>query len=277
MADSANPLRQFFRQPALYLRLTSDGQYWPSGSLDMPVNKELPVYPMTAIDEITYRTPDALFNGQATVSVIQSCLPNIKDAWKMPVIDLNSTLIAMRIASTGHNMEIESACPACGETNDFELDLRNVLAQQTTPDYSKSVSQGDLEIYFKPMSYEDQNKVNIAQFEQQRAITNIANSNDSEEIKTQQLNTVLASINNITTEALKYTIGGIKTPQALVTEPEFIDEFLKNCDRNLYNRIKDYAVELRQQGEFKPLEMTCSHCSHEYQQNFGLDNSNFFG
>ena len=32
------------------------------------------------IDEITFKTPDALLNGQATVDVIQSCIPNIKDA-----------------------------------------------------------------------------------------------------------------------------------------------------------------------------------------------------
>lgn len=276
MADSANPLRQFFRQPALYLRLTSDGQWWAPNSLDMPVNKELPVYPMTAIDEITYRTPDALFNGQATVSVIQSCLPNVKDAWKMPVIDLNSILISIRIASTGHNMGIKSDCPACGENNEFELDLRNILSQQEQPDYSKSIQHGDLEIYFRPMTYEDQNKINIAQFEQQRAITNIANSKETEDVKTQQLNVVLASINQLTTQAIKYSIGGIKTPQALVTEEVFIDEFLANCDRNLYNKIKDFVVNLRGNGDLKPLEMTCAHCNHQYKQEFGLDNSNFF-
>ena len=55
----------------------------------MPENRELPVYPMTAIDEITYRTPDALFNGQAVVNVIHSCVPNIKNAWEIPGTDLD--------------------------------------------------------------------------------------------------------------------------------------------------------------------------------------------
>ncbi len=70
MTQTANPLRQFFRQPAIYLRLPSNGNFWPKDSIDFPANMELPVLPMTAIDEITYRTPDALFNGQAVVSVI---------------------------------------------------------------------------------------------------------------------------------------------------------------------------------------------------------------
>ena len=75
MSQSVNPLKQFFRQPAIYMRLPSQGEYWPEGSIALPENKELPVYPMTAIDEITYRTPDALFNGQAVVNVIKSCVP----------------------------------------------------------------------------------------------------------------------------------------------------------------------------------------------------------
>ena len=124
MLQTSNPLQQFFRQPAIYIRLPSDGQHWPPGSLNMPANHELPVYPMTAIDEITYRTPDALFNGQSTISVIQSCVPNIKNAWHMPGIDLNSVLIAIRVASYGHNMEVDSSCPSCESLGEYVTDLR---------------------------------------------------------------------------------------------------------------------------------------------------------
>jgi hypothetical protein len=57
MSQNANPLKQYFRQPAVYLNVCrQQGQFWPQGSLEMPANKELPVLPMTAIDEITYRT-----------------------------------------------------------------------------------------------------------------------------------------------------------------------------------------------------------------------------
>ena len=90
MTQTSNPLQQFFRQPALYIRLPSEGRQWPPGSINMPPNQEIPVLPMNAIDEITYRTPDALFNGSATVNVIQSCIPSIVNAWVMPQIDLNT-------------------------------------------------------------------------------------------------------------------------------------------------------------------------------------------
>ena len=60
-----NPLRQFFRRPAVFFKLPSGGKNYAPGVLDMPENEEFPVYPMTAIDEISMRTPDALFNGSA--------------------------------------------------------------------------------------------------------------------------------------------------------------------------------------------------------------------
>ena len=109
----SNPLSQFFRQPAIHIRLPSGGKFYPVGSINMPPNGELPVLPMTAVDEITYRTPDALFNGSAVVSVIQSCVPSIKDAWQMPSQDIDAVMIAIRIASFGHGMDINTQCPAC--------------------------------------------------------------------------------------------------------------------------------------------------------------------
>ena len=101
-----NPLTQYFRQPAIYIRLPSQGKFYPNGSLNMPPNGELPVLPMTSVDEITYRTPDALFNGSATVSVIKSCVPNIRDPWVMPSADMDAVLVGIRIASYGHDMDM---------------------------------------------------------------------------------------------------------------------------------------------------------------------------
>jgi hypothetical protein len=126
MTQFANPLAQYFRQPAMYLQLPSEGNFWPQGTLTATQNKEIPVLPMTAIDEITYRTPDALFNGTAVVNVIQSCIPNIKNAWDAPSVDINAILVAIRIASYGHEMELTSQCPKCETVDDYGIDLRRL-------------------------------------------------------------------------------------------------------------------------------------------------------
>ena len=163
--DQNNPLRQYFRQPAIYIRLPSNGSFYPQGAIEIPPNGEFPVYPMTAIDEITYRTPDALFNGQAVVNVIQSCIPAIKDAWAVPTTDMDTILIAIRIASYGHEMDFSTQCPRCNEVTEQGIDLRSVLDTLKSPDYKKPITHGDIEIYFKPMTYQNYNENNQLQFE----------------------------------------------------------------------------------------------------------------
>ena len=276
MNQSVNPLRQFFRQPAIYMKLPSDGQFWPPGSLDMPVNRELPILPMTAIDEISYRTPDALFNGAAVTSVIKSCVPNIKDPWKIPSIDLNSLLIAIRIASYGHGMEINSTCPACNTTNEFELDLRSVMAQVESPDYSSTIKYNDIEIFFHPITYDVQNDINLKQFEQQRLIQLLPGSDLPDDEKSQRLTEAVKAITDITVMAIQNSIAGIRTPQAMVTESGFILEFLNNCDRKLFTIIRDHIVNMRTKSDLKPLHIVCTECKHEYDQDFTLDTASFF-
>jgi len=278
MPQTANPLKQFFRQPSIYLSLPSGGHHWPATALTMPENRELPVYPMTAIDEITYRTPDALFSGQAVVNVIHSCVPNIKNAWEVPGVDLNAVLIAIRIASYGHEMEIATRCPACETESDFGIDLRMVLDSIREPDYSTPIQHGDLEITLMPVSYRNQNQVGLKQYEQQRSVQQIqTDPNTSDEEKIKQLNEVMHLITELTIETLKYSIASIRTPDTLVTEIEFIRDFLVNCDRKLYQEIRDRVIELRNSSELKPFEVVCPNCNHKHEQTLTLDQAAFFG
>ncbi len=274
--DTTNPLRQFFRQPAIYLRLPSGGDHWPADSLDMPQNGELPVYPMTAVDEITYRTPDALFNGQAVVNVVQSCIPAIRNAWHMPAQDFNSVMAAIRIASYGHAMDIETTCAKCANTDTFSLDLRSVLDQLTSPDYHKALEVNGLEITFRPMDFEQQNKISTEQFEHQRLIQAIPESDLTDEQKMTEMATVMQKIQNLTIRVLAISIGSIRTPATLVTEAKWIEEFLANCDRTAFGAIRDHVVGLREQTDLKPMTLTCTACKAEYQQRLNLDQSGFF-
>jgi hypothetical protein len=272
----SNPLSQYFRQPSIYIKLPSQGQNYPAGTLVIPANGELPVYPMTAIDEITYRTPDALFNGQATVNVIQSCVPNIKDAWAVPSIDLDTILIAIRIASYGHDMEFATTCPACQDTTERSIDLRTMLDALRAPDYAAHVSHGDLSIYFRPLNYKNLNDNSALQYEQQKLLQVIPDSTISEADKMTALTQAFKSLTEITIRSLAISITAIKTPQALVSEPAHIEEFLKNCERDLFNQIRDHVLQLREQSELQPLKLECTACNHQYQQALTLDMASFF-
>lgn len=273
---SNNPLKQYFRQPAIYVRLPSQGKFYPPGTVNMPPTSELPVYPMTAIDEITYRTPDALFNGQATVNVLQSCVPDIKDVWSTPAMDIDTLLIAIRIASYGHDMDFGTKCPKCGHECEHTVDLRGVLDRMKTPDYNKSLNSGDVEIFFRPMTYKNINDNNALQYENQKLLQMLPDSEIPDTDKMSALGAALKRITDITVKALAQSIAVIKTPQALVSEPEYIDEFLKNCDRELFNRIRDLIIELKEQAEMPPMNLICPECKNEYKQAVTLDMSSFF-
>ena len=272
-----NPLKQYFRQPAIYVKLPSLGKNYQPGSLTLPPTGELPVYPMTAIDEITYRTPDALYNGQATVNVIQSCVPDIKDAWAVPSTDIDTLLIAIRIASYGHDMDFGTTCPACNHSSEQTLDLRTVLDSIRIADYSKTVTAGDMEIFFKPLTYKHLNNNNLMQYENQKLLQMLPDSEIPDAEKMLALSDALKKITDITVIALSQSIAAVKTPQATVYEPEFIEEMLKNCDSKLFNQIRDFILDLKASSEMQPLKLICSECNHEYEQNITLDMASFFG
>lgn len=162
--QNLNPLAKHFRQPAVYLKLPSGGKYWAIDSLDLPPNGEVGIMPMTAKDEILLRTPDALMNGQGVVSVIQSCVPAIKNAWAMPTIDLDAILIAIRIATYGETMEMDSKCPKCNSESRHGLDLSRVLIGVKAPNYNDTVNVDGLKIKFKPLNYIQSTKNNISAF-----------------------------------------------------------------------------------------------------------------
>lgn len=276
MSQSNNPLRQYFRQPAIFVRLPSNGRFWANGTLSMPENHELPVLPMTAVDEITYRTPDALFNGQAVVSVIESCCPNIKNAWATPAVDIDTILTAIRIASYGHELEIETQCPKCQHVEEYSLDLRQILDGLRLPDYDKTIKASDLEIFFVPVTYQQIHQSNSLQFDEQRMIQMLPDSDMPENEKVKILADALKKVTELTIKTLTMTISMIKTPNAMVTETEHIADFLQNCDRTVFGQIRDHVVGLRQDSELKPLKIACTNCKHEYQQPFTLNQANFF-
>jgi hypothetical protein len=271
-----NPLTQYFRQPAVYIKLPSNGKYYADGAIAMPPTQELPVYPMTAIDEITYRTPDALFNGNAVINVIKSCVPAIKDPWSIPAMDVDTILVAIRMASYGTTMEISTTCPHCKNEADYGIDLRNMLENMKAPDYSKPVVDGDLEIYFKPMTYKNLNENNQRQFEEQKIMQVLPVTDMPDEQRMSALSAALMKITEITVSALVQSIAAVKTPSALVSEPEYIEDMLKNCDRRLFAKIRDHIVDTKLAAEMQPLTIACGECTKDYLQAITLDMTSFF-
>jgi hypothetical protein len=273
---STNPLSKYFRQPAIHLRLPSGGKFYPQGAVNLPPNGEIPIFPMTAVDEITNRTPDALFNGSSTMGIISSCVPNITDPWSIPSIDLSALLCSVRLASYGHEMGITSACPKCGHTHDVTIDLREVLDAIQMPDYDKGLTIGDLNFFFTPLSYRQLNDISRVQYEDSKLMQTLQNSALSEEERLVKLGEAFRRVTALTVRSIAASISAIKTQDTMVTDQKQIEELLMNAPKNLFESVKDAVINLREQTELKPVSMTCEACTNQYQQEFTLDMSNFF-
>jgi len=273
-----NPLAQYFRTASIHLDLPSGGKYYPAEALNMPATGELPVFPMTALDEITYKTPDALFNGSAIVEVIKSCIPAITDPWQMPITDITAVLAAIRIASFGHDMEIETTCPKCEEKAEYAIDLRNIIESCVAPDYTTPLQIGDLSIFFKPMLYHDLNENSKLQFEEERMSNIVANVEMDTDEQVRLISEAYKKVSKYTVITLAKNIKTIVTPDATVDEEEYILEYLENCENEIYKKIKKEVIAQKNTEALKPLQITCGEekCGHKYEQPFILDMTSFF-
>jgi hypothetical protein len=243
----------------------------------MPPTGEIPVYPMTVKDEITIKTPDALMNGVGVIDTIQSCCPNIKNAWKIPATDLDAILIAIRLASYGAEMDIASNCPECKEENSNVIDLRVLLDNIKIPNYIPITIEG-LTFNFKPQAFETMNNTNIMLFEQRKLLDTITNSELSDEEKTKQFNLIFPKLTEMNVLSLVYCIESIVTEDGKeVSEFKFIKEFIENCDRNVYAEIKSKIDEFIQSTKPDALTIECSECKNTYSSELNFDNANFFG
>jgi hypothetical protein len=237
-----NPLSSFMRRPKMFLKLPSGGKFWPEGSLEFPENGELPVYGLTAKDELLIRTPDALFNGRTTVDVIQSCVPNIKNAWAIPSIDLDAILIAIRIATYGEKMTMSVNIPGFQEAEPYEIDLRPILdkiIENTLWDESVTIS-GDMTVYIAPVSYKVMTDYNLLSFDSNRILATLIR--ETEITEEQRVNLTAQAMNTIADATLMQMINGIykiETVEGNTTNPEHIKEFLNNVDKDIFSKISD--------------------------------------
>ena len=277
-----NPLRKYFRQPKVYITLPSKGNYYPEGTIDIPENGEFPVLAMTAKDELAMKTPDALLNGQATVDVVQSCFPNIKNAWKMPSIDLDAILIAIRIATYGETMDITTKVPVTGEEKAFTIDLRQILNQIVTREYDGKIEMSEMIIHTAPLTYQEFTEASLKTFEEQR-IFNVVNDEelpDSEKLA--RFSKSFAKLTDLTVKTLTKSIKRVEIGDTVVTNPVHIQEFIDNADKQFYTDVTEHLDIQKEKFAIEPLKVVSTNeevaagVPAEWTVPITFDQSNFF-
>lgn len=281
---AGNPLAKHLRQPKIYIKLPSGGNYWPQGSLEKTENGEYPIYAMTAKDEITFKTPDALLNGQATVDVIQSCVPNIKNAWHCPSIDLDIILVAIRRASFGDTLTMTAKVPNTDIMKDFDIKLSQIYDNLSTAQYVDAFQIPGFKVQIIPLNYKTITEGAIKAFEEQRIFSIVNDDNIDNADKLARFQKSFAKLTELNVNTLIRSVVAIQPDDAetAVENPAHIKEFLENCDAEVFNGIKDHIEQERNKFQQKPLSVLATEEEREagapekYELPITFDQGNFF-
>jgi hypothetical protein len=271
-----NPLANWYRQPKIYVKLPSEGRFYPDGALDRSSNGEYPIYAMTAKDELMFKTPDALLSGQSTVELIKSCVPSILDPWKMPSIDLDFLLIAIRIATYGEKMEVGSNCPSCDFENSYDMDLSAWLGLFSNFHYEDVISVDALTVRIRPYTYQELTKTSIKTIEQQRVLEIVNDDTMSDEEKLDRFGKSFVKLTELTVDIIADCITQIDTPDGSVNDKAIIKDFINNCSKDIFEKIQNHVGEMKSKIELKASHVQCSECKHEFDLPVTMDQSNFF-
>lgn len=272
---STNPLQKYFRQPKLFISLPSKGLYYFENSLQGD-SSNMPVFAMTGMDEIIMKTPDALFNGEATTKVIESCCPYIKDAKAVPSLDIDTLLVAIRIATFGEKMTIEHTCGNCGTENDFDVDLKSVIDHYSSLSFENEVDLGEIIIQIKPLTYQELTEFNIENFKLQRMLFQLNDTEMPDAEKRKLVDDIYARLAQIQLDLIVSSIESVRVPEAIVSEKEYVKEWLANMDAADYDKIKEKLERNRDTWNMPKQPVQCTECGTQDQISFTLDQANFF-
>jgi hypothetical protein len=283
MTENANPLNKYFRQASIYVKLPSGTDY-PTDVVTKSETGEIGIMPMTAKDEIRFKTPDALMNGQGVVDVIESCVPDIKDAWQIKSYDLDTILVAIRIATYGETMEINFNVPGANESVAHTVNLPAILdqIQKTTVDTAFTLKDG-LKITVQPLTYRDMTSTSLQTFQQQKMYSAIQDSELPDEDKATRFNDAFKKLTDLNASILLKNMASITmTDGTVITDAAHIKEFVDNANATVIKEIETKLMVLRTQGAVKPLKLKASEeqikkgAPASYEVPVTFDTSNFF-
>ena len=279
----SNPLQKHFRRPALWIRLPTGGRWYEDGSVNINDNQEVCIYGLNAIDDIMLNTPDALLNGHALESVIQSCVPDIKDVKRVLQPDLDAIFLGIKAATNNGKFEIERKCEACGHENNFEVQCNHLLDNMTYIDDSDTtvMIDSDLRVHIRPYDFEMRTILIQKQMEEQRTLSAI--EKDEKIIDDMQRADLLArsieKLTHLTFRLVANSITGIEmlgAEQITVTDKNHIAEWLTNIPKSTADAVIEAVNTLNQVGPPKETDAQCVNCGKTWTEKLQFDPALFF-
>lgn len=283
MATQPNPLKQFYRVEKSSVKLPSRGLFYTDDVVELNDDGEVPVFPMTAADEMQFKNPDALLSGSAIVDVLTSCIPAVKKPRKLLSCDIDALMIGIRHASYGNSAEMQLKCPKCEADNRYDLNLQTLLSGTELIDdsYDVVLRDGEVTVFVKPGTFSALLKRQRTAFEGTQLERVITDPNLTDE---RRIKAFAATFNKLTklnfeliTDAIdKISFTDSETNEVVeVTNKEHIHEFIRNVEKEEVDKIEDRIKEVNSIGVQRTIDAYCTNCENKWEAPVEFNPVNF--
>jgi hypothetical protein len=275
-----NPLKKYFRQPALYIRLPTLGRWYDTSVITVEGSSEIPIYGLSAIDDIMLNTPDAMLNGQALENVLKNCVPSIVDVKKLLIPDLDAIFVALKHATNNGKDDHNCKCPSCNHENSFEINCQMLLDSMSYVDDTDTSLQidDDLMVYLRPYDFEMRHVYMQKEFEEEKMLQSLMRPDLDEFTKAHLAAESVDRLSKITFELVSRSIEKVVMVKEniTVTENKFINEWLQSINKIQAEAVITKVSELNKIGVNEKVDVKCQSCGHEWDETLNFDPINFF-
>ncbi len=242
-----NPLLEKARIPGETFPLPSRGLFYNDGELDSSVkNGEVLVLPMAAIDEITLKTPDKLFSGEAIRDIFKRCVPQVLKPLELHSKDVDFILVCLRKLSFGDQMEVVFThnCEGAKEHN-YSFSIEPFIKE------AKQIDPTKVETSFR-LTLDNGQSVLLAPPRFHATIKLYQSASKSEDMDVEQLNKDLTQM----------FLGIIQEVDG-VTDRDHIAEWLNTIPAGYVYKIQDAIEKVSDWGPDFKVTKKCKDCEED--------------
>jgi hypothetical protein len=274
-----NPLKNYFRKPGIWIKLPSQGKFYPAPLKDINDQGEIPVYPMTAKDEIILKNADALLNGTAIKQLISSCVPTITDTNSMPAIDLDAILVAIRRATYGEKFDVTSECNCDRKLKtEFTVNLNQIIGSIKVIEELKPIDlDSGIKVFVRPVTIKNILDLNWTQFEQMRNLQMAEQKNLSQEEQLTLVNSSYDVLLNVSIKTVCECIEEVLLPDGVVVNDHAqIFEWASQMERPEFKKLEESLMQVAELGINKNITVQCANCDKKFPSTIDLNPTTFF-
>lgn len=275
-----NPLLAKVKMPGRSFQLPSKGLFYDNGELSPDVvNGEVHVRPMSALHEITMKNPDMLFSGKAIETVFTECVDGVEKPSLLFSKDVDAIMLFLRAVTYGGDYEftarhIDSAGnPVCpdAKTHSYVDNLEPHIFACKFVDPTTAVENFKVELSNGQIVSMYPNRYN--QVVDLVKNSNMINNKSTPEEQVDHLKRTLIGILMSVIKSVEDTING---ERAVITNRDFILEWLVALPAPMTNKLASKIDELNDWGISTVATVECKDCGAPFEVELPINPVNFF-